>query len=158
MRTLAVLLAAAAVALSLTSGSSAKGSFPCRSDVETGVLPDWARAGFSEKAPRMPHVVGRLGGIAALLFARPLVSPPYAQRNNKILWVARYPLSQPSDLRISAQRMVRSRPVGAPVARRVTGGPGPSIVDLPRAGCWRFTLRWAQRVDTLDLVYVPRPT
>jgi hypothetical protein len=38
------------------------------------------------------------------------------------------------------------------------GGPGPSIIDLPRAGCWRFTLHWARSVDELDLAYVPRGT
>jgi hypothetical protein len=52
--------------------------------------------------------------------------------------------------------MVGARSVGTPVARRVQGGPGPSFVNLPRAGCWRFTLRWAHNVDELDLVYVPR--
>ena len=46
--------------------------------------------------------------------------------------------------------MVGARPVGAPVLRRVQGGPGPSIINLPRAGCWRFTLRWARSVDELD--------
>ena len=82
--------------------------------------------------------------------------PPGRTYNNKILWVARKPLAKPSDLRITAQRMVGARPVGAPVMRRVQGGPGPSIIDLPRPGCWRFTLRWARSVDGLDLVYVPR--
>jgi hypothetical protein len=53
--------------------------------------------------------------------------------------------------------------VGTPVARRVPGGPGPSIIDLPAAGCWRFTLTWRPEgatapgktvTDTLDLRYV----
>jgi hypothetical protein len=33
------------------------------------------------------------------------------------------------------------------------GGPGPSIVNLPSPGCWKLTLRWSGRVDTLDLEY-----
>jgi hypothetical protein len=62
-------------------------------------------------------------------------------------------LSVPSDLRISAQRMAGARAVGSRVVRVVQGGPGPSIVDLPRAGCWRLSLRWAGRTDELDLQY-----
>jgi hypothetical protein len=50
--------------------------------------------------------------------------------------------------------MTGSKRLGAPVVRRVTGSPGPSIIDLPAAGCWRLTLRWSGRVDTLDLRYV----
>jgi len=29
------------------------------------------------------------------------------------------------------------------VNRLVRGGPGPSIINLPTAGCWRLALRWA---------------
>jgi hypothetical protein len=42
---------------------------------------------------------------------------------------------------------------GETADRKVTGGPGPSIIDLPRAGCWRLTLRWADYTDEMDLVY-----
>ena len=55
--------------------------------------------------------------------------------------------------RISAQLMSGATPIGAPVTRRLTGGPGPSIVDLPAPGCWRLTLRWSRSVDSLDLRY-----
>jgi hypothetical protein len=159
MRTLpalAVLAVGLTLALALSGGSSAKGPVPCKPVVSNGVLPDWARGGFSEKQPRIAHEVGRMGWIAAILFAQPLLSPAGRTVNNKILWVARNPQATPSDLRISAQRMLGARPVGAPVARRVQGGPGPSIINLPRAGCWRFTLRWSHNVDELDLAYVPR--
>lgn len=41
-----------------------------------------------------------------------------------------------------------------PVQRRtVGGGPGPSIIDMPTAGCWQFTLRWSGHTDTVDLPY-----
>jgi hypothetical protein len=156
MRALAVLASALALALALSGGSYAKGRVACAPAVSNGVLPDWARGGFSDKAPTMPHTVGRMGWIAAILFAQPLLAPPGRTYNNKILWVARKPLTKPSDLRMTAQRMVGARAVGAPVLRRVQGGPGPSIINLPRPGCWRFTLRWARSVDELDLVYVPR--
>jgi hypothetical protein len=137
-----------------SSDAESSRSSVCRATVIVGVLPLWARGGFSEPRPRMPYVLGRAGKIAAILWADPLQSPPPKDHNNKILWVSHAPAVPGSDLRISAQRMTGSRPVGAPANRRVTGSPGPSIINLPAAGCWRFTLRWSGRVDTLDLRYV----
>jgi hypothetical protein len=139
--------------VAVPSGPSAVAR-PCAPVVERGVLPVWARTGFSDARPRIAHAVGRAGRIAAILFADPLHAPPLEGRNNKILWVARTPLTSPGDLRISAQRMAGARRIGEPVARRVEGGPGPSIVDLPAAGCWRLTVRWGSRRDELDLRYV----
>jgi hypothetical protein len=117
-----------------------------------GVLPVWARGGFSDPKPRIPHVLGRSQRIVAILFGYPLRSPPRAGRSNKILWVSRT-TPNASALRIRAQRMNGSSPVGAPVARKVAGGPGPSIINLPSAGCWRLALRWSGQTDTLDLQY-----
>ena len=130
---------------------------PCTPIVERGVLPVWARAGFSEARPRIAHTLGRSGRIVAIFFADPLYAPPLARRNNKILWVGRGPVTTPADLRISAQRMSGALRLGRPVSRTVEGGPGPSLVDLPRAGCWRLTLRWGAKRDELDLRYVRRP-
>jgi hypothetical protein len=126
----------------------------CRATVIVGVLPVWARGGFSDQRPRMPYVLGRAAKIAAILFGNPLQSPPTKDHNNKILWVSHAPSVPGSDLHISAQRMTGSTPAGAPVTRSVTGSPGPSIVNLPSPGCWRLTLRWSGRVDTLDLRYL----
>jgi hypothetical protein len=136
---------AAAVALALA---------PCHSPVEKGVLPTWARTGFSDPRPRMPHVIGRSDEIAAVLFGYPLASPERKDRGNKILWVSRRPTQRPSDLRIHAQRMRGRHRVGRPVVRVVPGGPGPSGINLPSPGCWRLTLQWSGRTDHLDLRYV----
>ncbi len=128
----------------------------CRSAVRDSVLPVWARGGFSDAEPRTTYVLGTSGRIAAILFgSRSLTSPPATDRNNKILWVSRV-ATYGRDLRIEAQRISGSRPLGAPVARSVTGGPGPSIIDLPAPGCWRVNLRWSGWTDTLDLQYKPR--
>jgi hypothetical protein len=126
---------------------------PCAPDVRTAVLPTWARAGFSDSTPTMPYALGASDRIAALVFGYPLLSPPSTARNNKILWVSHSAVRPLSDLKIRAQRMVGSRPVGPVVTRTVTGGPGPSIVDLPAAGCWRLALSWSGRTDTVDLGY-----
>ena len=152
----AVLVGAIVVAAMAGASPSVAASSPstgCQATVIVGVLPVWARGGFSDPRPRMPYVLGRAGKISAILWADPLQSPAPKDHNNKILWVSRAPTVPGSDLRISAQRMAGSTPLGAPAARKVMGSPGPSIINLPSAGCWRLTLRWSGRVDTLDLRY-----
>jgi hypothetical protein len=155
LRRMTVLIAAivAAVAAAPAGSSTAP---TCHSVVHHGVLPAWARTGFSDPRPRLPHVIGRSGEIAALVFGYPLRSPPVKDRGNKILWVSRRAVKPLSDLRIRAQRMEGRRRVGRPVTRVVVGGPGPSGINLPGPGCWRLTLRWSGRTDELDLRYVGR--
>jgi hypothetical protein len=153
------LVVVVAAATAAPAGSSARAGSPapaCHSAVHHGVLPTWARTGFSDPRPRLPHVIGRSGEIAALVFGYPLRSPAGRDRANKILWVSRRAVRPLSDLRIRAQRMEGRRRVGRPVTRVVVGGPGPSGIDLPAAGCWRLTLRWSGRSDQLDLRYVRR--
>ena len=118
------------------------------------MLPPWARTGFSDPRPRLPHVLGRSGEIAALVFGYPLRSPPLKDRGNKILWVSRRAVKPLSDLRIRAQRMDGPPSRRAPGHARRGGRPGPSGINLPAPGCWRLTLRWSGRTDQLDLRYV----
>jgi hypothetical protein len=158
---LASLIVAAAVAPAVAGApaparSSSAPAAACHSVVHHGVLPTWARTGFSDPRPRLPHVLGRSGEIAALVFGYPLRSPAAKDRSNKVLWVSRRDVRPLSDLRIRAQRMEGRRRVGRPVTRVVVGGPGPSGIDLPAPGCWRLTLRWSGRTDELDLRYVRR--
>jgi hypothetical protein len=117
----------------------------CGSPVETGPLPEWARAGFSGDSA-MPHVTGDRGDIVAAIFGYPLaVSRPQGP-TNKILWVSKISTS-PGDLVIEAK--LDGSDVSA--SRRVAGGPGPSIIDLPQAGCWRMTLTWSGHTDVMEL-------
>ena len=144
------------VALPLLAASSAaapRAADPCRPAVRDAVLPAWARTGFNDPRPRMRYALGRDARIAALLFAFPLQAPAPKDHNNKILWVSRLPTAGRSDLVIRAQRMRGAAPVGKPVVQRVAGAPGPSSVDVPVPGCWRVTLSWSGRVDSLDLRY-----
>ena len=151
-----VLIVAVLGAAALASPVEGASSGRCHSAVRHGVLPTWARAGFSDPRPRMPHVIGRSGDIAAILFGYPLLSPPAESRANKILWVSRIPLKRGSDLRIRAQRMRGAKPVGRHVVRVIRGGPGPSYVNLPAHGCWRLSLRWSGHSDELDLAFLAR--
>jgi hypothetical protein len=129
-----------ALALSSCGGS---GDEPCRSGVRDGVLPSWARSGFSEAEPRVPHVVGAEGRIAGILFNGTLSDPPGPDRQNKILWVVREP-GAAGTLRLTARQgdRVETRTVDL----------GPSTVDLP-AGCWEVTLEWDDTSDSVSLVY-----
>jgi hypothetical protein len=152
-RSLPVLLAAVVV-LACAAPTRAPASVrACKSALSKGVLPTWARTGFSDPRPKMAHVLGRSDEIAAVIFGYPLLSPPAKTRANKILWVSRRTVKPLSNLHIRAQRMRGSRPVGHHVVRVIRGGPGPSYVNLPSPGCWRLTLRWSGRSDSLDLEY-----
>jgi hypothetical protein len=148
MRTAAIgtVLAATLVLAPVASARRA-----CHATVARGVLPTWARTGFSDPRPRMPHAVARNGSIAALFFGDPLRFPPPRHGSNKVLWAARATPARPSDLRIAAQRMRGTRAVGRHVVRVVRGGPGPSYLNLPAEGCWRLTLSWSRRRDVLDV-------
>ena len=97
----------------------------------------------------MPYVLGDRGQIVAILWADhdPLVVPPAADRNNKILWVAR--AGSGGSLRIDAHLLG----AGRSVTRTVDGGPGPSIIDLPEPGCWSLDLTWGRQHDHLQLEY-----
>jgi hypothetical protein len=123
----------------------------CESTVTRGVLPDWARTGFSDPKPVMPFVSSRSGNVVAILFADPLHSPPSPDINNKILWVwHRLPSAVP-EIRMTARRNGNGPAVTAGLPSPV----GPSIVDLPSTGCWRVTLTWPGGSDTLDLAVSP---
>jgi hypothetical protein len=122
----------------------------CRSAVSGDVLPSWARAGFSDPRPRVAHVLGEQGRIAAILFGGELHSPPSPDVNNKILWVSRTGAEGPLEIRATSAR------TGERADRVVADGPGPSSVDLPAAGCWQVELQWGPAPDQRDsmaLVY-----
>lgn len=114
--------------------------------VDRGELPSWATTGFSEPHPRIAHVVGDAGRIAAILFREPLRAEQPNEPQNKILWVAKDPQQPLSDLKI------RARSGDTVLERTVPGGPGPSTVDLPQ-GCWELSLTWSGRTDHLHLQY-----
>ena len=141
-------------AASVTASQPAAAS-ACASAVVYGSLPTWARSGFSPPSLAMPHVLGTRGDIVAVLWAQhdPLVTPALPERRNKILWVSKLPLSAGSSLEITARQLIGGTVAGSVQRRTVAGGPGPSLIDMPTAGCWQFTLRWSGHVDTVDLPY-----
>jgi hypothetical protein len=133
----------AAIGLLAACGGSGKPPAQACGPVDRGVLPTWARTGFSDAQPKIPHVIGQRGEITAILFE----DMTSGDREKKVLWVAREPWTGTTDLRIDA------RDGKDVVERTVAGGPGPSGLELPHNGCWDLTLRWADKQDSLSLRY-----
>src|SRR5262245_66243683 len=102
-----------------------RGDTTACTEPDTGVLQTWARTGFSEKEPKIPHVLGDKGQIVAILFG-PLEAPPGPNTGDKVLWVAKDPGKTLSDFEIAAQRATGGTRVGNAAHRRVAGGPGPA--------------------------------
>ncbi len=116
--------------------------------VETGVLPEWARAGFSEPEPSgIPFVRSQDGDLVAILFGHPLASPPVPGRSNKVLWVPR--VAPGEEVRATA----RLDGTGPAVAVDVPAFLGPSGIDLPSPGCWRVDVSWDGVTRSVHLPY-----
>jgi hypothetical protein len=143
-----------AVPLPAAGGRDADAVVPCAAQVHRDVLPVWMRGGFSGPRPRVPYVLGRNGAIGGVVFGDPLNAPPAQRKNNKVLWVPRHYSKTVAALWIRMQQMEGTRPVGVPIRKIIPTGPGPSYVDAPAVGCWRLTLTWSGRRDTVDLAYV----
>ena len=110
-------------------------------------------AGSPTRLPRSPTSWATTAEIVAILFGGTLHSPPSDEVNNKILWVATTGADPGGSLEIDAVRAGTSQHV----SREVPGGPGPSTIDLPAAGCWHLELTWGERPDqqdSMDLDYV----
>jgi hypothetical protein len=160
-RATGVLGVAAAAALAFSLGvpglrghgsSQAAASHPalsCATSVQTSSLPVWARDGFTPPDQPIAHMTGTGGDIVGVLFVD-LHAPTLPDQNNKILWVARVAggTGDP-DLKIHATLNGSTLAVD----RVVSGGPGPSIVDMPRAGCWTFTLSWSGNQEQVAVPY-----
>jgi hypothetical protein len=121
----------------------------CDGAVVTGPLPEWARAGFSDPNPTMPHVMSASGQVVAILFANPLRAPARPDPNNKILWVTHDGSGGSLTIRARLEGSNRT------AVQSVPDGPGPSIIDMPVAGCWQMTLTWPGHTDTIAIPYAP---
>jgi hypothetical protein len=119
--------------------------------------PVWAQGGFVNHVKgtpwSVPWALGSGGNAVAFLFARQLVagsSPRVDGTSNKVAWEANGN---------APNFVVEATPPGATQAVVTVNG-GPSIVDVPTAGCWRFLLSWgaAQTTSTINLAVLPAGT
>jgi hypothetical protein len=133
------------------SSGSVAAPISCDTAIREGPLPEWARYGFTPPDQPVRYVIGEKSRIVGVVFGYPFRAPAAADgRNNKILWVSNAAKAgAPPDLVIDAHLN------GASVSakRTITGGPGPSIVDMPQAGCWTFDLTWSGVHDRLAVPY-----
>lgn len=133
-------------------GSNAGGR--CQPVVEQGPLPAWARKGLPGGGSQR-HMIGDKGEIAAVLFGYPYHAPAAKGRENKILWVAKDSQGA-AGMRPGDRLTVKASLAGTHevATRSIAGGPGPSLVDMPKPGCWKFSLSWPGHSDSLDIEYL----
>ena len=139
------------------SASPSAGAIGCGSTaIETGPIPKWIDdAGAHNNPSFLPYVIASPAKAAGFLFAFPLRAGHPTDPANKILWVVGKP-------RNGFALEVSAHPLGAanPTIDQyfpANSGPGeiyPSIVDVPRAGCWHIDLKWNANEAAVDLGYV----
>lgn len=125
------------VASSPTSGARASSyAGGCSNTVVTDAYPPvWAQSGWNQPSgsPWPVHwALGTPGEGVAYMFAVELVaesSPRSDGSSNKVLWIIR----SPSSFVVVGHPLGRSEPT-------MTAEGGPSIIDVPTAGCWSFQL------------------
>lgn len=98
--------------------------------LQAGAPPVWARAGFTGRS-YPPHATSAGGNLVAIVWGE-LSAPPAEDHSNKILWV--YRGGAPGDMHVTAHLEGSDRVVTKEIPV------GPSIVDMPAAGCWRMDL------------------
>ena len=146
-----------------TSPTAAVHSFAggCAGTVLTDAEPPvWAQVGWSHAKGTswpVPWAFGTGDTAVAYLFATQLVaggSPRLDGSNNKVLWEAK---DHPSGegVIVEGRPLRQSQPV-------ITVNGGPSITDVPTAGCWTFKLSWSssgrQSSTTINLQALPAGT
>jgi hypothetical protein len=128
--------------------------------VSDGEPPAWAQGGWHGHVKgtpwSVPWAMGTPGNAVAFLFAGQLVagvSPRVNGTNNKILWVANSKAAEWGFV-VAGSPMGESRPT-------VSVAGGPSIVDVPTAGCWTFRLSSSSTgnyISTFGLDVLPTGT
>ncbi len=123
--------------------------------VSTAEPPAWARGGFSiaRGSPWVPWALGKPGDAIAYLFSTQLVAEGCGPdgTHNKVLWVIRDGAAR---FQVQGHPLGRSQPV-------VSIAGGPSIVDVPTAGCWTFQASWGSnpsRTSIINLDVLPAGT
>jgi hypothetical protein len=115
----------------------------------------WARTGFTSPDQSVRQVQGVNGLILGVVFGDPLRAPAEQGHGNKILWRTAPSDVSPSPAPTNPDLTIHASLNGSDVSvdQVVAGGPGPSIVEVPRPGCWTLTLTWSGRTDRLAIPF-----
>ncbi len=120
-----------------------------------GGVPAWLdQAGANNNPDGLPYVVGIPSLAAGFIFGYPLRAGHPQSPTNKILWVVGMPRNR-SALEITGHPLTATTP-SIQQSQPADSGPGeiyPSIVDVPRPGCWHFDLSWAGHHAAVELEY-----
>lgn len=122
----------------------------CPADIAARPLPTWARTGFTPPDTPTRYLLGSRGDIVAVFFTTVSEPLPRAGAAVKILWVSR-PTVSGDPLVIDARLAGSNRRA----RRTVQGGPGPSSITLPAAGCWTLALSWSGHHDSVVVPWRP---
>ena len=86
------------------------------------------------------------------VYGYPLRAGHPANPSNKILWLVNL-LPRAGSLDISAHPVGAAAPIVNQSAPFLTSGDVPSIIDLPKSGCWHFDLTWSGHQAGMDIAY-----
>lgn len=121
----------------------------------SGGIPSWLDdAGAHNNPTGLPYVVASPVHAAGFVFGYPLSAGHRQDPSNKILWVVGVPRAG-SSLEITGHPLNALTP-SVHVTQPANSTPGeiyPTIVDVPKAGCWHFDLAWSGNKTSVDLLY-----
>lgn len=116
-------------------------------------MPETLAIATGRNVPRgLRYVVADPPSAAGFLFNDPLE----AGKPQKVLWVVGTPRDGPLTIEArhhdeqAGTQILRAEPNASP------GDIYPSSVEIPRAGCWEFTLRWRSLETKVDLEFMAR--
>lgn len=146
---------AVALAVVVVSCTSPPAVARCPGNVIVDNVPSWAGdvglPGISQ------YVMSDEGNAIAVIFPKTLVGGDRTDgASNKVLWVVREPRNL-SDLTLEGTPVGGEEP-GVSYVQEANSGPGeiyPSEIDVPKPGCWDFTLMWDGNVAHITLPYEP---
>ena len=120
-----------------------------------GGVPSWLDdAGGHNNPVGVPYVLAMPAHAGGFVVGYPLRAGHPQNPNNKILWVVGAPRNG-SSLEISGHPLNAATPT-VHVTQPANSSPGeiyPSIVDVPKSGCWHFDLAWSGNKTSVDLMY-----
>jgi hypothetical protein len=120
-----------------------------------GGTPAWLdEAGAHNNPTGLRYVLAAPINAAGFIFGYPLSATRRQGPSNKILWVVGVP-RHGSSLEINGHLLNSLTPT-VHVTQPANSSPGeiyPTIVDVPKPGCWHFDLVWSGHTSSVDLEY-----
>jgi hypothetical protein len=142
------------------ASASSDADAPCiAARIHRGAPPAWTAAAWSESSPgfRIPYALASNDAAGAFFFLKALRAGHPSNPANKVLWIVRFPRNG-NPLTITARLGTDPSEV-VHTSWPANSSPGeiyPSIIDLPKAGCWRLSLAWGPHRARID-IEVERP-